>query len=293
MRVIFDRSVFHGESFDVLAKSPVQELVTHNRLSVFHTPIFLEETILSYGSKGDTGEWKAHLAFAVELCNGGIFLPKEDIWQSEIVRDHGPAAQHLHPRSDSRHYVSLPRMLHTLQSVAESGDLQKEWHESFAERDEAQEKKTNQRKIFGKLRREVASAIKEGRVGGNPKNYPFPEFLKTEFVHTGRLFMSIVDGITSKELGDRWARNPGRFPFYSAFIEGSLYSAYYAMIENNLPLDRNAQADYEQLAYLLWADVIVSNDQKFFRSAFQTLWAPLGKRMESAQSFAQLVRELA
>jgi hypothetical protein len=68
--------------------------------------------------------------------------------------------------------------------------------------------------------------------------------------------------------------------------------AYYAMIEHNLRLDRNAQADYEQLAYLLWADVVVSDDDRFFRSAFQTLWAPHGKRMESAGSFATLVQAL-
>lgn len=183
-------------------------------------------------------------------------------------------------------------MLYTLRVVAESGDLRKVWEESLAERNETHEKKANQRKLFSTLRREVADAIKEGRITGKPKNYPFSEFLKTEFIRTGRLLMGVVDSGRAEEVGELWARNPDRFRFYSAFIEGALYSAYYAMVENNLPLDRNTQADYEQLAYLLWADVIVSNDQKFFRSAFQTLWAPRGKRMESAETFAQLCDNL-
>jgi hypothetical protein len=72
-----------------------------------------------------------------------------------------------------------------------------------------------------------------------------------------------------------------------------LYSGYYAAIEHNRPIDRNAQADFEQLAYLIWADIVVSNDEGFYRSAFQTLWAPRGKRMESAQSFAALLQALA
>ncbi len=33
-------------------------------------------------------------------------------------------------------------------------------------------------------------------------------------------------------------------------------------------LDDNARADYEQLAYLTWADLIVSNDTRFLLDAF-------------------------
>jgi hypothetical protein len=45
MRVIFDRSAFHGERFVVLRDSPLQGLVNAKRVTVIHTPIFLEETI--------------------------------------------------------------------------------------------------------------------------------------------------------------------------------------------------------------------------------------------------------
>jgi len=291
MRVILDRSAFHGNNFTALVNSPLHKLVDAGRVLIFHTPIFLEETILSYGSTVDVDDWKAHPAFAVEVCNGGIFLAKDEIWLNEIVRDHGPAAQHLYPKHYSRHYESLPGFLQTLRGIAESGDLREEWLDSKAEREETQEKKTNQRGIFGNIRKEIAGALKSGRIG-NPRGYPFSEFLKSEFIRTGQLFMSIVHANRTEELAHQWAQNPARFPYYSAFIEGALYAAYYAMIEHNLPLDRNAQADYEQLAYLLWADVIVSNDEKFFRSAFQAIWAPRGKRMESAESFAALMQAL-
>jgi hypothetical protein len=88
-------------------------------------------------------------------------------------------------------------------------------------------------------------------------------------------------------------QDPARYPYYSAFIEGALYAGYYAAIEHNLPLDMNAQADYEQLASLTWADVVVSNEQRFFASAFKTIWAPRGKRMVTASEFARLMRALA
>ena len=71
-----------------------------------------------------------------------------------------------------------------------------------------------------------------------------------------------------------------------------LYAGYYAAAEHNEPLDRNAQVDYELLAYLTWADLVVSNDEGFFRRAFETMWKPRGKRLESAESFADLARRI-
>jgi hypothetical protein len=52
MRVIFDRSAFHGDNFTALADSPLRKLVAGKQVSVFHTPVFLDETIASFGSSG-------------------------------------------------------------------------------------------------------------------------------------------------------------------------------------------------------------------------------------------------
>jgi hypothetical protein len=105
--------------------------------------------------------------------------------------------------------------------------------------------------------------------------------------------MDLVDARRQAALADQWAKSPARFPFYTAFVEGFLYNGYYAAVEQNDRLDRNAQEDYEQLAYLTWADVIVSDDQKFFRRAFDELWKPRGKRLETAEGFVALVERLA
>jgi hypothetical protein len=139
------------------------------------------------------------------------------------------------------------------------------------------------------LSRPVPRSSIGARTPSETKDYPFSEMMKSGFVRTRCEFMSIVDEWRCEELADRWSQNPTRYPFYSAFIEGALYSAYYAMIENNRPLDRNAQADYEQLAYLLWADVIVSNEANFFHNAFQTLWAP---RVSRCGNLAGLIGSL-
>jgi hypothetical protein len=40
-------------------------------------------------------------------------------------------------------------------------------------------------------------------------------------------------------------------------------------------------------------DIFVSNDTRFQRAAFDELWRPKGKRLETAESFADLMRRLA
>jgi hypothetical protein len=291
VRVIFDRSAFHGENFAALDMSPLRKLVAAGRVRVFHTPVFLEETISSYGAnQGD--DWRTHLAFAVDVCNGGIFLDKEEIWYNELVCGRGRDARYLKPMKVNKNSDSFPRFLETLRGVSKSGDLRKAWLDSAAEREETQQKKNNQLGIFSEVRGEVFSALREKRVRGKPGDYPFSAFLKAHFLHTGRLVMDRVDAKRAGALGCQWSHNPARYPYYSSFIEGILYSGYYAMIEHNEKLDRNAQADYEQLAYLNWADVVVSNDERFFRNAFETLWKQRGKRMESAQSLAALLKAI-
>lgn len=292
MRVIFDRSAFHGDNFAALLNSPLRRLVAAGRVSVFHTQVFLDETIRAYGSQRASEDWKAHLAFAVDVC-GGIFLEREEIWRNELVRGQGPQARYLFPNKPSKQYDSLPRLLERLRRVAETGDLSKEWADSAAEREEAQRKRDNQRDVSSRVRSEVAEAIKTGRLKGSLGNYPFSEFRRTEFKRMGKELMSLVDGQRSGQLADMWARAPTRFPHYSAFVEGAAYARYYAAVEHNERIDRNAQSDFEQLAYLVWADVVVSNDERFFSSAFETLWEPRGKRMESAQSFAALLAAVA
>jgi hypothetical protein len=293
MRVIFDRSAFHRERFAELAASPLRQLVARNRVVITHTPVFLDETLSSFGSTRAGAKWQAHLAFALDICNGGIFLDKEQIWHNELVYGRGPFARYRLPERPSKNYGSRPRLIATLRRKIETGDVSKEWAESAAMREDTQKKKNNQKAISRDVRTEVAEALRERRVIGSVKDYLFPQFRKSEFVRTGRLLMDVVDTRRAGALADQWEHCPTRFPFYSAFVEGFLYHGYYAAVEHNKRLDRNAQADYEQLAYLTWADLVVSDDEGFFRDAFEAIWRPRSKRLESSASFAELMQRLA
>lgn len=287
MRVIFDRSAFHGESFNVLKRSPLREAVSRNRIQVFHTPAFIEETISTFGSTRPSAEWQAHLTLAVDLCNGGVFLTKDEIWRDELVRRKGVSAQRLFPERPRNGRPCRSQILDRLRSAAVSGDLSKAWETSQSERQETQEKKSKQQALYATARRQAAESLKAIRA--SPRRPSFADFRAAEFVATGKALMKTVDSHRAESLGKQWAARPDRFPYYSAFVEGFVYSIYYAEFEHNLPIDRNAQMDYEQLAYLTWGDVIVSNDTRFLRSAFEAIWKPRGKGLESGEGFAALV----
>ena len=72
-----------------------------------------------------------------------------------------------------------------------------------------------------------------------------------------------------------------------------VYTLYHAICRPNDGIDTNAQIDFELLAYLAWADIVVSNDERFFAQVVEAIWKPRGKRMETAESFAALANFLA
>jgi hypothetical protein len=179
-----------------------------------------------------------------------------------------------------------------LATKAATGDLTVEWRETQAARDEAFEKTLKQRLTATGMREEVIKAIRKGRVKGKASDASFPKFLKNTRMELGAELMPIVSKTHAAKLASMWFQNQHRYPFYSAFVDGLQYSLFRAAAEHERPIDRNSQADFEQLAYLTWADIIVTNETKFMRDAFDVIWRPRGIRIETAQSFAALVTRL-
>jgi hypothetical protein len=220
-------------------------------------------------------------------------LDREEIWHDELVAGAGPFARHLLPERPNKNYNSRLQLVDMLRQKAISGDVSKEWAASEQMRKDAGVKRNNQRAIAAEIRQTVSTALRERRVTGSTREFPFSKFKKRDLIRTGRQLMDLVDKERQGSVVALWVQNPARYPFYSAFVEGFLYAGYYAAAEHNHPLDRNAQADYELLAYLTWADLVVSNDRGFFQRAFETIWKPRGKRLESAETFADLLGRLA
>ena len=73
MKIIFDRSAFHGEDFDLLKSSRLSELVREREVLVFHTMVLLEETLRMIEAHED--ELKRQWPFLRSICNAGWFKP--------------------------------------------------------------------------------------------------------------------------------------------------------------------------------------------------------------------------
>src|SRR5579862_6730198 len=123
MRVIFDRSSFHGERFELLRASPIGECQRRGLLTVYHTEIFFNETLEAGISQGAKGDWREHLGFALDICDGGLFLTKEPIWRAELIQGRGTFARHLYPARESRQYQSESFCREKLREAARSGDV--------------------------------------------------------------------------------------------------------------------------------------------------------------------------
>lgn len=146
LRVILDRSAFHEPGYTQLSDSRIKDLCRSGRMSVIHTPTFLSETLTAYGAGESAADWPNHLQFALDICNGGIFLPKEAIWHEELVAGRGPFARHLQPERPNKTYISRPILVSMLQDVARTGDLSREWADTEEIRIENRQKKKESEK---------------------------------------------------------------------------------------------------------------------------------------------------
>jgi hypothetical protein len=117
LHVIFDRSAFHGERFDLLSASALRTCCCNRKLSVAHTPIFLEETMRMYGNLRRREQLRQQLPFILDICNGGIYHDERTIWQHELVLNHGPRAHIFVSKGVQKKYTQRIR----------TGILQDDW----------------------------------------------------------------------------------------------------------------------------------------------------------------------
>lgn len=287
IRVVFDSNIFTIDNFESLESSPLRRLFTTRRVIPVYGHVFIEETLRAYGAAGKRDflvtRWLPFIVATCEcICNdfNGIF-------HEELVRGRGPHARRLMSRKDYERFKEL------LPRIPLDGTW-RAWHTSKVERDTEDGKRAAQREISKDIRAEVADWKKA--VGYQPNKHGLPHFaryVQSEIDQAGRGFIFAL--IKAKALGaiaDSWTRNKSYYPYFTEFVRDMLYMAYYAMTKPNAPLDLNAQADLNVMAHLLHADVLVSNEKGFLRTAFDDLWRPRGKVLMTGPAFLEYLAML-
>jgi hypothetical protein len=275
MRIIFDRSAFHGPRYQRVRESGIEALCRGNMVTVLHAGVFLTETLALYGHPGRREELRDQMEFLKNICNGGIFRDSVDIWEDELIRDYSVSTPCL--LSDDEEHLVWRRAMQGIQQPSWA-----DWHKTAGDRSVHSKKKTAQREIYSSIRKGLAEKIKRECRGIPLRSYTYEQHRIESMDAMGRAVIDSQFGLTpatSALIQNRWSYHRERYPYFSSFVEGLTYAGYYAGIEQNVSLDDNSQADFELLTFLNHADVVVSSDTRFFRYAFDAIWRPLGKHL--------------
>lgn len=284
MKVIFDRSTFHRERFDLLKGSRLLPLVQERKIVVFHTSTFLDETLRTAASTklGAKDEFRRLWPFLTAICNGGWFKPLllgqppalKSVCDEELSASNRDKISPLVP-TNHRNSVErkVTQLIESSAPIPELEAARPVYERNYAVKEE-------NKKFREGLRKDPSE----------PKNDTFPEYYRSCIVEAGRRFIYLGAQLDQLDIilapldqpevkFEAWKRDPTKFPHFTAFLSFFLFSLYDAERNQNSSLDPNWQPDAEQLCFLIDVDVIVSSESGFMKRAFEACWQPSDKRM--------------
>lgn len=268
--IILDRSIFHREKFDSIKGSLLAEMCRTNRIRVWITLPFLEETLqfIADGGERAAEQWQ----FIVSLNGVRWFRPAEEIVKAELSGLPRPR------RYYEREYGSVSLLLEGVRDFLD-GHVNAE---GFAEAQ--QEAKTLREK-----RMEFRERRKDLREGVEHQAYDFDQYYNEniDWLFEEGLMKYHVD---SQDFLDVWRTQRGRCGFTESYTRAWMAVLFLPIVNRNLRIGANDRADAEQLAYLRWADIMVSDDTRFMRHCFDLLYPRGEKRFVPLAEFLEIVR---
>lgn len=275
-RILIDRSAFHGDGFEKLLEANLLSAAKRKCISIGLTPILLTETMRLWEREGNRQILIKQLPILIDIP-AVWFRSSAEIWERELVRNELISATAVYG----------PKEIARQKSVLRSEpDLAEVFSESALARQEEQKRKSRLNGIRKEMRQEIGSQLKALR-GQKFEKGGFAPFQARMIDEIGaELIAKFYPSRRHSEIAHRWSRDKEKYRYFTSFVKGYLYDAYYACAELNSPIDRNAQDDYEQLCYLNDSDVMVTSDMRFMKSAFEELWRPKGKQLWSVGRLA-------
>jgi hypothetical protein len=284
LRVVFDTNVFQPGAFDPLERSPFEKLCRSGRIVPIYSHVFLEETLRAYGKENRredlVNRWLPFIAStAHRLCEDFI-----SIWHEELVRGRGRHANiYMSMTHQKRIFSAIPHI--PLDGTWSA------WSDTDLERRIDLQKRMNQDLETRAMRQVVIDWRRgEGKASKLNKTIRADVFFANELDISGRDFIhSLINTKNPHEVADRWSRAKDQYPFFSNFVRNMIYISHHAMTKMNERIDLNAQADLDLMTHLLHADILVTNETGFMKTAFDDLWRPSGKVLFSSNEFCNFI----
>lgn len=282
LRVVFDTNAFSPQHFDQLEQSPMRKLCGRGTIIPIYGIVMIEETLRAYGHEAKRMEllqrWLPLIGDTVQrFC---LDLPR--IWHRELVQGRGLKTNIF--MSTRLHQAFLLQMAR----IPPQGDWDA-WLDSDAERRTEWERRKALREALSTIRQEVAAEA--NAQGLNHNDFDWKNFRSKEIDRVGREFLLLhLPCRRPSAVARKWSRTKSQYPYFTACIDNVLYSIAHAAAKPNARIDTNASADLDLMTHLLRADVLVSNEKGFLRSAFDDLWRPRGKVLFTSQEFVEFLR---
>lgn len=271
--VIFDRSIFHRERFEALKSSPLKKLCTEATIVPMYTPDFVEETLMF--STVDPNSYLAQWDFIVSLSDACWFLPAVSIVMSELGRKARVTKFYLMDIMTVQRFLNRGKMLadKAIQDT-EVGPLLQETRKNY-----------EARKVLRKIRLDLRS-----EVTGHPPGFEQAFQANSDWM-VGDVFLKHHLGV--KRLLRVWRENRIELVFSEKYFKAWFATLYIPAFDQNVKVDKNDGVDGEQLSYLVWADIFVSDDRQFVPRAFNLLFPHGDKRLMTSGEFVRYLEEKA
>ena len=231
-------------------------------------------------------ELAKQLPFILEVCQDRWFRDIPDLWYIEIGQISGSTP--LLPNSRRNKIEAEIRSKYLNDEM--------EWDDPVLAKQDVDREKAKARMYredLKKLRADIAQALKN--TGG-----PIITKLPSADEHVDRYLKLVGAGLLKLHLpakdshlfANKWTENPGRLPYFTRYVKGVLFNDYLAISDHRGPIDENAVMDISLLSYLHDLDILVSNETKFMRKAFEFLFRNEGKIMMTAQEFVRYLEKI-
>jgi hypothetical protein len=268
-RILFDRNIFHGAKFDKLKASSLNERAASGKLEVFLTPMFFEETLMC--GLRDKQTFVSHWEYISSIHKQQWFKLASEIVSIELGNK----------LVDVEYYLQFNRKIQNIRDGVESfiaGDIPQ------GGLDHVLEEIAENRQIRQQNRQRRLTL----RLNTPPGKYNFEEFYEANVEQLIERDLMRVHKSSERFL-EIWRTQRAECPFTEYFLRAWLSLFFLPATNHQLKVSENDRADGEQLAYLQWADIMVSDDTRYMKSAFDLLYNGSGKSLMTLADFLSYI----
>jgi len=264
-RILFDRSIFHGDGFRRLKQSPLAAWIAARKARLIYTPLFIEETI-QYGLKGSP-DFNSQWQYLISLNDSFWFKNTNEILALELGNRIVGRKYYLRTKPWIDKVIQdLPALLGGKVPLDQLSEARSQMEGNNLIREKLREQRLIMRKRYPQ------------------RPFSFEDVLgqTTEWYIQKGLMQWHSDSEGYLEV---WRTNRLKCRFAASHIQAALAIYFLPLADHQLKVDINDKSDAEQLAFMEWGDIFVSDDTRFMKSAFDLLYGQAEKQFMNSKEF--------